>query len=282
MCHLVSLAPAQSVSNTCRKGKTDLQLLRLAVGCPQYSGVCGCSCISDLILFAPARAEGPCSLLLFNGWKARSSQAGHPHCTCHLFSGVQKEVPSSPHFCLSLQPACSCLHPVSSQTFTLPSNSTSETQHTIQQTSKLPSFRERQQGLEAGGVSFPYLAQCPGGRWGTWDSAGAHAGRKLAMSFCSSPSSQLEKSHPGHIRVSVLQITATERLRQDELTRKWPNGLTLCKLLAQALQCGFLSPARPLLDKSCEKLMKLFCSAPSSFSRSVCLAGSGWAGRLLT
>lgn len=62
----------------------------------------------------------------------------------------------------------------------------------------------------------------------------------------------------------------------------WPNGLTLCNLLAQALECGFLSSAQPLLDKSCEKLMKFFCSVPLSFSRSVYLAGSAWAERILT
>lgn len=58
----------------------------------------------------------------------------------------------------------------------------------------------------------------------------------------------------------------------------WPNGLTLCRLLAPALECGFLSSAQPLLDKSCEKLMKLFCSVPLSFSRSVYLTADGWAG----
>lgn len=79
----------------------------------------------------------------------------------------------------------------------------------------------------------------------------------------------------------MLQIPATEQApagSRDELTRMWPNGLTLCRLLAQALECGFLSSAQPLLDKSCEKLMKLFCSVPLSFSRSVALAADGWAG----
>lgn len=76
------------------------------------------------------------------------------------------------------------------------------------------------------------------------------------MSFCSSPSSQLEKAT---LATSVsCKSQPLSRLRRDELTGMWPNGLTLCNLLAQALECGFLSSAQPRLDKPCEKLMKLF------------------------
>lgn len=68
---------------------------------------------------------------------------------------------------------------------------------------------------------------------------------------------------PGHIQKSVCcesQQGSRQSPAGDELTRMWPNGLTLRKLLAQALDCGFLSSAQPLLDESCEKFMKLLRS----------------------
>lgn len=75
---------------------------------------------------------------------------------------------------------------------------------------------------------------------------------------------------PGPIQEPVCnESQPLSRLRRDELTRMWANGLTLCRPLAQAASSHvmwlLLSSAQPLLDESCEKLIKLLCGLSSSF-----------------
>lgn len=134
---------------------------------------------------------------------------GSPHCTRCLSPGVQQEIPSSAHFFLSLRaahPACSKLtsfHLISSihTAFQLHFRDSTHSKANF----KPPFFPGRHskglglgwQGGVGGGRGILFLTYCvqrPRGRLGTWDSVGSHVGRKLAMSFCSSPSSQLEKA----------------------------------------------------------------------------------------
>lgn len=75
------------------------------------------------------------------------------------------------------------------------------------------------------------------------------------------------ESLPGPVQeLHTSESQPLSRLRQDELTRTWANGLTLCGLLAQApVMWLYLSSAQSLLDDSCKKLMKVLCSCSSSF-----------------
>lgn len=63
----------------------------------------------------------------------------------------------------------------------------------------------------------------------------------------------------------------------------WANGLTLGGPLAEVLVIGlWLSSAQPLLDESCEKLMKFLCSLSSSFGEKCMRLVSGSGLLLLT
>lgn len=181
--------------------------------CTQYSGVYGCPCTSQLGAFAPARTEGPCLLLPFNGFqgrKARVPQAGWP--SLHMVSFFQvysKRHPGSLHFCLSFRAvpaACLTLtssHPISDShtAFQLHFGDLTYSKANFKPSSFLGDTAKGWEWGGGGGLSFPYLP-CTVSRGKMGDlGLGRHSrGEEAGKEFLLKSFIPARESHPGHIQ----------------------------------------------------------------------------------
>lgn len=141
----------------------------------------------------------------------------------------------------------------------LPPNSSSQTRHALEQSENqlIPPGKGRE-GQRGQTPPYSLSSTSPGvmGDLGmAHSSPWEEAGNEFLLKFFIPARGRL----PGPIQEPVCSGSQPlSRLRGDELTRMWANGLTLCGLLAQALVRGlYLSSAQPLLDESYEKLMRL-------------------------